>query len=107
ARAFQASTMEVSNGLQELARVRTVALDVLQPGGTLVVISFPSLGDRIVKRFFKQEARGQICPKGLPVTEDQRQHRLRLIGKTIKASEEELQLNIRSRSAIMRVAEKI
>jgi 16S rRNA (cytosine1402-N4)-methyltransferase len=106
-RAFQAIRIEVNNELQDLARVLTVALDVLQPGGRLVVISFHSLEDRIVKRFFKQEARGQIFPKGLPVTEDQMQHRLRLIGKTIKASEEELQLNIRSRSAIMRVAEKI
>lgn len=106
-RAFQAIRIEVNSELKDLAQVLTVALEVLQPGGRLVVISFHSLEDRIVKRFFKQEARGQVFPKGLPVTEDQMQHRLRLIGKTLKASEEELQLNIRSRSAIMRVAEKI
>lgn len=106
-RAFQAIRIEVNNELKDLALALAAAVDVLQPGGRLVVISFHSLEDRIVKRFFKQEARGQIFPKGLPVTEDQMQHRLRLIGKTIKASEEELQLNIRSRSAIMRVAEKL
>lgn len=106
-RAFQAIRIEVNSELKDLERALAVALDVLRPGGRLVVISFHSLEDRIVKRFFKQEARGQIFPKGLPVTEDQLQQRLRLIGKTIKASEEELQLNIRSRSAIMRVAEKI
>ncbi len=71
------------------------------------MISFHSLEDRIVKRFMKQEARGQVFPKGLPVTADQLQHRLRIIGKTVRASEEEVQQNIRSRSAIMRVAEKI
>lgn len=106
-RAFQAIRIEVNSELKDLERALAVALDVLRPGGRLVVISFHSLEDRIVKRFFKQEARGQVFPKGLPVTEDQLQQRLRLIGKTIKASEEELQLNIRSRSAIMRVAEKI
>ena len=106
-RAFQAIRIAVNNELGDLADALSAAMTVLQPGGRLVVISFHSLEDRIVKRFFKQEARGQIFPKGLPVTQDQMQHRLRLIGKTIKASEEELQLNIRSRSAIMRVAEKL
>lgn len=106
-RAFQAIRIAVNNELGDLADALSAAMTVLQPEGRLVVISFHSLEDRIVKRFFKQEARGQIFPKGLPVTQDQMQHRLRLIGKTIKASEEELQLNIRSRSAIMRVAEKL
>jgi 16S rRNA (cytosine1402-N4)-methyltransferase len=106
-RAFQAIRIAVNNELGDLANALSAAMTALQPGGRLVVISFHSLEDRIVKRFFKQEARGQIFPKGLPVTEDQIQHRLRLIGKTIKASQEELQLNIRSRSAIMRVAEKL
>lgn len=106
-RAFQAIRIAVNNELGDLTDALNAAMTALQPGGRMVVISFHSLEDRIVKRFFKQEARGQIFPKGLPVTQDQMQHRLRLIGKTIKASEEELQLNIRSRSAIMRVAEKL
>lgn len=106
-RAFQAIRIEVNNELKDLEKALTAAVTALQPGGRLVVISFHSLEDRIVKRFFKQEARGQVFPKGLPVTEEQIAHRLRIIGKTVKASEEELQLNIRSRSAIMRVAEKL
>lgn len=106
-RAFQAIRIEINNELKDLEQVLEVAMAVLKPGGRLVVISFHSLEDRIVKRFMKNEARGQIFPKGLPVTADQMQHRLRIIGKTVRASEEELQLNIRSRSAIMRVAEKI
>lgn len=106
-RAFQAIRIEVNNELKDLEQALTAAVTALQPGGRLVVISFHSLEDRIVKRFVKQEARGQVFPKGLPVTEDQIAHRLRIIGKTVKASEEELQLNIRSRSAIMRVAEKL
>lgn len=106
-RAFQAIRIEVNNELRDLEQALATAVAVLQPGGRLVVISFHSLEDRIVKRFVKQEARGQVFPKWLPVTQDQIAHSLRIIGKTVKASEEELQLNIRSRSAIMRVAEKL
>jgi len=106
-RAFQAIRIEINNELKDLEQALHAAMAVLQPGGRLVVISFHSLEDRIVKRFMKQEARGQVFPKGLPVTADQLQHRLRIIGKTVRASEEEVQQNIRSRSAIMRVAEKI
>lgn len=106
-RAFQAIRIEINNELRDLEQVLDNALDVLKPGGRLVVISFHSLEDRIVKRFFKNQARGKQFPKGIPVTESMLEQTLILIGKMVKASEQEVQANRRSRSAVMRVAEKI
>lgn len=106
-RAFQAIRIEVNSELRDLERVLTSALDVLKPGGRLVVISFHSLEDRIVKRFFKAQARGKQFPKGIPVTDSMLEQTLILVGKAVKASEQEVQANRRSRSAVMRVAEKI
>ncbi|WP_289302759.1 16S rRNA (cytosine(1402)-N(4))-methyltransferase, partial [Methylophaga sp. UBA3996] len=81
--------------------------DVLAVGGRLAVISFHSLEDRIVKRFFRDEARGDDLPSHFPVTVDQLNPRLKVIGKAIKASEEEIKLNPRARSAVLRIAEKL
>jgi 16S rRNA (cytosine1402-N4)-methyltransferase len=93
--------------LEELRQALEQALDVLAVGGRLVVISFHSLEDRIVKRFFRDEARGDDLPAHFPVTADQLNPRLKIIGKAIKAGEAELAVNPRARSAIMRVAEKL
>jgi 16S rRNA (cytosine1402-N4)-methyltransferase len=106
-RVFQAIRIAINHELEDLERVLPVALKALRPGGRMVVISFHSLEDRLVKRFFKQEARGEHFPKGLPVTADQLRQSLILVGKSQKASGAEVQQNVRSRSATMRVAEKL
>lgn len=106
-RAFQAIRIEVNSELTDLEQVLSTAVDVLKPGGRLVVISFHSLEDRIVKRFFKNQARGKQFPKSVPVTDDMLEQTLALVGKRTKAGDEELTLNRRSRSAVMRVAEKL
>ncbi len=80
-------------------------LDVLAKGARLVVISFHSLEDRIVKRFMRDAARGPKLPKGLPVTHVETQGRLRVLGRSQRASDAEIQANPRARSAVMRVAE--
>ena len=106
-RAFQAIRIYVNNELGDLELVLDQALEVLKVGGRLVVISFHSLEDRLVKRFIRQHERGDYLPRGVPVTESQLNKRLRGVGKVRRSGEEELSANIRSRSAVMRVAEKI
>lgn len=106
-RTFQAIRIFINNELEELSSALEQALDVLAVGGRLVVISFHSLEDRIVKRFFRDQARGDDLPSHFPVTVDQLNPRLRIIGKAVKASESELADNPRARSAVLRVAEKL
>lgn len=105
-RAFQAIRIQVNNELGDLEAVLEQALDVLKPGGRLVVISFHSLEDRVVKRFIRRQEQGDPVPKGLPIRDEQLNKRMRSCGKAIKASDSEVDTNVRSRSAIMRVAEK-
>lgn len=106
-RAFQAIRIQVNNELGDLDAVLEQALEVLAPGGRLVVISFHSLEDRVVKRFIRRQEQGDPIPKGLPVRDDQLNKRMRSLGKAIKASDDEVNTNVRSRSAVMRVAEKL
>lgn len=106
-RAFQAIRIQVNNELGDLDSVLTQALAVLAPGGRLVVISFHSLEDRVVKRFIRRQELGDPVPKGLPIRDDQLNKRMRSLGKAIKASDAEVNANVRSRSAVMRVAEKL
>lgn len=106
-RAFQAIRIQVNNELGDLDSVLEQALEVLAPAGRLVVISFHSLEDRVVKRFIRRQEQGDPVPKGLPVREDQLNKRMRSLGKAIKASDSEVNANVRSRSAVMRVAEKL
>jgi 16S rRNA (cytosine1402-N4)-methyltransferase len=93
--------------LTDLDAVLEQALKVLAVGGRLVVISFHSLEDRVVKRFIRRQELGDPIPRGLPVRDEQLNKRMRSCGKAIKASDGEVDANVRSRSAIMRVAEKI
>lgn len=106
-RAFQAIRIQVNNELIDLDSVLEQALTVLAPGGRMVVISFHSLEDRAVKRFIRRQELGDPVPKGLPIRDDQLNKRMRSIGKAVKASDNEVNANPRSRSAVMRVAEKL
>ncbi len=106
-RTFQAIRMEINQELQEIRAGLEQAVNVMAPGGRLVVISFHSLEDRIVKRFIRTEAGRKSNPGRLPVQEkDIEQGRLIAVGKAIRAGDDELQRNPRARSAVMRVAEK-
>lgn len=106
-RTFQALRIAVNRELEVLADVMGKAVDVLGPGGRLVVISYHSLEDRIVKRFMQTEARDCICPPRIPECRCEHRASLRLVNKkVIVPSEAEVRDNPRSRSAKMRVAEK-
>lgn len=106
-RAFQGLRIHINGELEDLSATLPAALNILKPGGRLVVISFHSLEDRIVKRFFKEGAQGKQLPKNLPIQDLELDKKLRILTKPVKASDTELGENIRSRSAIMRVAEKL
>lgn len=106
-RVFQAVRICVNNELGDLESALEQALDMLAVGGHLVIISFHSLEDRIVKRFVKHHEKGDTLPKGVPVTDDMLNKRLKHIGKAQRASSTEIDENVRSRSAIMRVARKL
>lgn len=107
-RSFQAIRIEINNELEEIKKGLQQAIDVLSPGGRLVVISFHSLEDRIVKRFIRNESGRKYNPGKLPVKEvDIEQGILRKVGKAVKASKHEVQQNPRARSAVMRVAERV
>jgi 16S rRNA (cytosine1402-N4)-methyltransferase len=106
-KAFQGIRIHINDELKDLEQVLDDTLDMLAVGGRLVVISFHSLEDRRVKRFIQRHVKGDDLPAGLPVTADKLNKRLKLVGKMIKAGEQELEMNPRARSAVMRVAEKI
>jgi 16S rRNA (cytosine1402-N4)-methyltransferase len=106
-RTFQALRIHVNQELEQLALVLPQAMNLLVRGGRLVVISFHSLEDRIVKRFMRTQASSDTLPKNLPLRSiDLPQPGLRLIGKPVKAGAAEIAANPRARSAVMRVAEK-
>jgi 16S rRNA (cytosine1402-N4)-methyltransferase len=106
-RAFQAIRIKVNRELVDLEELLAAALDMLRIGGRLVVISFHSLEDRLVKRYMRDMARGEQFPPGVPVIDSALNRRMKLVGRAVRASDEEVSANVRSRSAIMRVAEKI
>lgn len=106
-RTFQAIRIFINRELEDLEACLPQALDVLAPGGRLAVISFHSLEDRIVKRFMREQARGDVFPPGVPVTQDQLHPTLRLVGKAVYPGDEEVAANPRARSAVMRVAERL
>jgi 16S rRNA (cytosine1402-N4)-methyltransferase len=106
-KSFQGIRIFINNELGDLEQFLASSLDMLKPGGRLAIISFHSLEDRMVKRFFKRQAKGDDLPPGVPVLESQLNRRMKLVGKAIRAGDEEVNNNIRSRSAIMRVAEKL
>jgi len=118
-RCFQALRIFINRELDHLRAALEGCVEVLRPGGRLVVISFHSLEDRIVKRFFRgslepsrtvsETKRGsqKFPPRGLPPSAEVDVHLLKVVGKAIRPTDMEVRLNPRSRSSVMRVAEKL
>lgn len=106
-RSFQAIRIFINSELEDLEQCLQQAVNVLKPGGRLVVISFHSLEDRIVKHFIRNMEKGEQLPIDLPVMHVEVNSKLRRIGKAIKASDEEVKQNTRARSAVMRIAERV
>ena len=107
-RTFQAIRIYINRELEELTHILPQCVGSLKPGGRLAIISFHSLEDRIVKRFMRDMAQGDKMPIGLPIRAvDIPQGQMKLVGKAIQASAEELEKNPRARSAVLRVAERI
>jgi 16S rRNA (cytosine1402-N4)-methyltransferase len=106
-RSFQALRIWINGELDELRALLDSALGLLAAGGRLVVISFHSLEDRMVKRFMRDLARGAPVPRGVPLREEERRQPLRVIGKAVRADTREVAANPRARSAIMRTAERL
>jgi 16S rRNA (cytosine1402-N4)-methyltransferase len=104
---FQAIRIFINNELGDLERFLDGLLDLLPVKGRVAVISFHSLEDRMVKRFIRRHVQGDDLPANVPVMADQLNRRLKQVGKAVKAEQEEVENNVRSRSAIMRIAEKI
>jgi 16S rRNA (cytosine1402-N4)-methyltransferase len=106
-RTFQAIRIVVNAELEQIKKCLEKVIDILSIGGRLVVISFHSLEDRIVKQFINKEVKGDDYLPDLPIPASLLNPRLKKIGKAVKATEAEIVLNKRARSAIMRVAEKV
>jgi 16S rRNA (cytosine1402-N4)-methyltransferase len=106
-RAFQAIRIYINDELGDLTRFLEQALDLLTVGGRLAVISFHSLEDRLVKRFIKQQVRGDDVPSYIPLTAAMSKPRIRSVGKAIQPGLNEVANNPRARSAVLRVAEKL
>ncbi len=107
-RTFQALRIYINQELEELAQALTHCLQRLNVGGRLVVISFHSLEDRIVKRFLRDAAQPDHLPHKLPIRAAQiAPPQVRLVGKPVRPTDDEIRANPRARSAIMRVAERM
>ena len=107
-RSFQAIRIFINSELDELEKALNSAIQVLAPEGRLSIISFHSLEDRMVKQFMRKHSKGEAVPKGLPILESEltKNIPLKTIGKAIMPTEAEIQANPRSRSAVLRIAEK-
>lgn len=106
-KAFQAIRIFINRELADLEDLLGQVIDSLAIGGRLVVISFHSLEDRRVKRFIRDQHRGIQLPKNLPIPDVDRGVRLIKVGKAIKPSTSEIENNVRARSAVMRIAQRV
>ena len=106
-RTFQAIRIYLNRELEELQKVLPLARDALRAGGRICVISFHSLEDRIVKRFLRRASQGDPVYAGLPDIPVHARPTLKLVGKAIKPSFEEVRRNPRARSSVLRVAERL
>jgi 16S rRNA (cytosine1402-N4)-methyltransferase len=106
-RGFQAIRIAVNNELGDLEQILDQSVELLLPGGRLSVISFHSLEDRIVKRFIRDQERGKSLPPEVPVMDEQLGRTLKKMGKAIMPTSEEIAVNTRARSAVLRIAERL
>jgi 16S rRNA (cytosine1402-N4)-methyltransferase len=107
-RTFQAIRIHLNQELEELPLALPQCMELLRPGGRLVVISFHSLEDRIVKRFLRDNTRADRLPPRLPLrARELPRPPLRLIGRAVRPAAAEVAANPRARSAVMRIAEKL
>ncbi|MDJ0877823.1 MAG: 16S rRNA (cytosine(1402)-N(4))-methyltransferase RsmH [Halieaceae bacterium] len=106
-RSFQGIRIWINRELADLELLLDEVVDLLRPGGRLVIISFHSLEDRMVKRFIRRMSRGEQPPRGVPVMESQVKKKLAAVGRAVKPAAEEVAANPRARSAVMRVAERL
>lgn len=106
-RTFQAIRIFINRELDEVREVLPQAVAGLAQGGRLVVLSFHSLEDRLVKRFLRERAHGDPYPPELPISENMKQPTMKLVGRAQRASTDEVSKNRRARSAVLRVGEKL
>jgi 16S rRNA (cytosine1402-N4)-methyltransferase len=106
-RVFQALRIHVNQELDDLTEFLKHSLSVLAIGGRLSIISFHSLEDRIVKQFMRDQEQGPKLPPGVPVKAAEMKTSFKRIGKAIKPQEHEIKQNVRARSAVLRIGEKI
>jgi len=108
-RSFQAIRIYINSELEQIEKVLSASLSVLATDGRLVVISFHSLEDRLVKQFMKKHSQGRKVPRGLPISEEElnKGKNLSLIGRRLKPSRDEVEENVRSRSSVLRVAQRL
>lgn len=106
-RVFQAIRIHVNQELNDLSTCLEQCLKVLAPGGRLVVISFHSLEDRIVKQFMRAKEQGLRPPPEVPIRYEDLKSEFKKVGKAIKPKESEIKENVRSRSAVLRIGEKL
>ncbi|MBA2650134.1 MAG: 16S rRNA (cytosine(1402)-N(4))-methyltransferase RsmH [Legionella sp.] len=106
-RVFQAIRIYVNQELTELSEGLGQCIDVLKPGGRLAVISFHSLEDKIVKRFMRDKEQGPRLPPEVPVRYEVTITNFKRVGKAVMPQEEEVKANVRARSAVLRIGEKL
>lgn len=106
-KSFQAIRIHINRELEVLENALQASLNVLSIGGRLVVISFHSLEDRMVKRYFRDVSRGPQLPKDIPILAKDIEQPYKLVGKAIKPGKKELEENPRARSSVLRVLERI
>lgn len=106
-RTFQAIRIYINQELEDLSLFLKQCLEILAPGGRLLIITFHSLEDRLVKRFMQHQESAGDLPAGVPLRADQLKIRLKRVAGAIRASEQECKMNPRSRSATLRVMEKL
>jgi len=108
-RTFQAFRIYINSELEEVEQALLASIDVLKSGGRLSVISFHSLEDRIVKRFIRKQSKGDDVPFGIPMTEEElnKSRTYKAMSKAIKPSKDEIEQNPRSRSSVLRIAQRL